>query len=85
MLVPTLPPCIATVQTSERGGHNAATQRCSAQVLFNLHLADCICLQVGRWIAIACPFGGAPGYATDGLITGMQFGGYLGDTFFVKR
>ncbi|KAI3429659.1 hypothetical protein D9Q98_005744 [Chlorella vulgaris] len=40
---------------------------------------------VGRWIAIACPFGGAPGYATDGLITGMQFGGYLGDTFFVKR
>lgn len=42
-------------------------------------------LQVGRWVAIGCPFGGAPGYAVDGLITGVQFGGSLGDFFFVQQ
>jgi pimeloyl-ACP methyl ester carboxylesterase len=41
--------------------------------------------QVDRWVAIGCPFGGAPGWAVDGLVTGVQFGGSLGDFFFVQR
>lgn len=43
------------------------------------------CAQVGRWVALGCPFGGAPGYTLDALLTGVQFGGSLGDLFFVKR
>lgn len=41
--------------------------------------------QVGRWVALGCPFGGAPGYAVDALLTGVQFGGSLGDYYFVQR
>ncbi len=26
-------------------------------------------LQVGRWVAIGCPFAGAPGYTVDVLLT----------------
>ena len=44
-------------------------------------LAACLpCLpplrpQVGRWVAIGCPFGGAPGYTVDALLTGVQVRG----------
>lgn len=41
--------------------------------------------QVARWVAVGCPFGGAPGWVVDGLCTGVQFGGSLGDMFFVQR
>ncbi|KAL4449555.1 hypothetical protein ABPG77_007199 [Micractinium sp. CCAP 211/92] len=40
---------------------------------------------VGRWVAIGCPFAGAPGYTVDALLTGVQFGGSLGEQLFVKR
>ncbi|KAL4421547.1 hypothetical protein ABPG75_010838 [Micractinium tetrahymenae] len=40
---------------------------------------------VGRWVAIGCPFAGAPGYTVDALLTGVQFGGSLGGQLFVKR
>lgn len=30
-------------------------------------------LQVQKWVAIACPFGGAPGFCMDALLTGAQF------------
>ena len=29
--------------------------------------------QVRKWVAIACPFGGAPGFCMDALLTGAQF------------
>lgn len=28
---------------------------------------------VRKWIAIACPFGGAPGFGMDALMTGVEF------------
>lgn len=42
-------------------------------------------MQVHTWVAIGCPFGGAPGYVVDALITGVQFAGTLGQLFFVDR
>lgn len=42
-------------------------------------------LQVHKWVAIACPFKGAPGFVTDALLTGVQFAGSWGKFFFVGR
>uniref|UniRef100_A0A1D1ZWS1 Lecithin-cholesterol acyltransferase-like 4 n=1 Tax=Auxenochlorella protothecoides TaxID=3075 RepID=A0A1D1ZWS1_AUXPR len=40
---------------------------------------------VETWIAVAAPFGGAPGFGSDALLTGVQFAGSLGAYFFVDR
>lgn len=75
-------------------GHDASHQRLQSRARARLPpacapltraLSGCAHAQVGRWVALGCPFGGAPGYAVDALLTGVQFGGSLGDLFFVKR
>lgn len=40
---------------------------------------------VHTWVAVGCPFGGAPGWGVDALVTGVQFAGSLGQFFFVDR
>uniref|UniRef100_A0A803KMM5 Uncharacterized protein n=1 Tax=Chenopodium quinoa TaxID=63459 RepID=A0A803KMM5_CHEQI len=40
---------------------------------------------VNKWICIACPFQGAPGYINDALLTGVQFIEGFESYFFVKR
>ncbi|XP_019182283.1 PREDICTED: phospholipase A(1) LCAT3-like [Ipomoea nil] len=40
---------------------------------------------VNKWIAIACPFQGAPGYINDSLLTGVQFVEGFESYFFVSR
>ena len=40
---------------------------------------------VANWVSIAAPFGGAPGFGTDALLTGVQFAGSIGAYFFVDR
>ena len=42
-------------------------------------------MQVSTWVAIGCPFGGAPGFGVDALFTGVQWAGSLGSYFFVAR
>ena len=39
---------------------------------------------VHTWVAVGCPFGGAPGWVVDALLTGVQFAGSLGQLFFVN-
>ncbi len=48
-------------------------------------MASCLCVQVNTWVAIGCPFGGAPGFGVDALFTGVQWAGSLGSYFFVAR
>lgn len=40
---------------------------------------------VRNWIAIAAPFGGAPGFVMDALLTGVQFAWGWQEYFFVAR
>ncbi|XP_048499570.1 phospholipase A(1) LCAT3 isoform X2 [Beta vulgaris subsp. vulgaris] len=40
---------------------------------------------VNKWICIACPFEGAPGYINDALLTGLQFIEGFESYFFVGR
>lgn len=40
---------------------------------------------VNKWIAIACPFQGAPGCINDSLLTGLQFVEGFESYFFVSR
>lgn len=40
---------------------------------------------VNKWIAIACPFQGAPGCVNDSLLTGVQFVEGFESFFFVSR
>lgn len=40
---------------------------------------------VNKWIAIACPFQGAPGCINDSLLTGLEFVEGFESFFFVKR
>ncbi|PKA49924.1 Phospholipase A(1) LCAT3 [Apostasia shenzhenica] len=40
---------------------------------------------VNKWIAIATPFQGAPGYINDSLLTGLQFVYGIKNFFFVSR
>ncbi|KAL5703048.1 phospholipase A1 [Ranunculus cassubicifolius] len=40
---------------------------------------------VKKWITIACPFQGAPGYINDSLLTGLQFVYGFQSNFFVSR
>lgn len=40
---------------------------------------------VHKWVAIACPFRGAPGFTMDALLTGVQFVSGWEQYFFVER
>lgn len=42
-------------------------------------------MQVNKWVAIACPFNGAPGFTMDALLTGVQFAWGWESYFFVER
>lgn len=50
----------------------------------SLH-TDVFSKYVNKWIAIACPFQGAPGCINDSLLTGLQFVEGLESYFFVSR
>ncbi|CAH1430085.1 unnamed protein product [Lactuca virosa] len=50
----------------------------------SLH-SDAFSKYVKKWITIATPFQGAPGYVNDSLLTGLQFVEGLESYFFVSR
>ncbi|KAL7587647.1 hypothetical protein Lser_V15G35677 [Lactuca serriola] len=50
----------------------------------SLH-SDVFSKYVNKWISIATPFQGAPGYINDSLLTGLQFVEGLESYFFVSR
>nr|AZM65210.1 diacylglycerol acyltransferase 11 [Vitellaria paradoxa] len=50
----------------------------------SLH-SDVFSKYVNKWICIACPFQGAPGYINDSLLTGLQFVEGFESYFFVSR
>ena len=47
--------------------------------------ADSQLVQVNKWVAIACPFLGAPGFVADTLLTGIQFAWGWQRYFFVSK
>ncbi|CAH9071131.1 unnamed protein product [Cuscuta europaea] len=50
----------------------------------SLH-TDVFTKYVNKWIAVACPFQGAPGSINDSLLTGVQFVDGFESFFFVSR
>ncbi|XP_058756123.1 phospholipase A(1) LCAT3-like isoform X2 [Vicia villosa] len=46
---------------------------------------DAFSKYVNKWIALACPFQGAPGCINDSLLTGLEFVEGLKSYFFVSR
>lgn len=52
--------------------------------LLATHPGPCVEL-INTWVAIACPFNGAPGFVMDALLTGVEFATGWQEYFFVER